>query len=75
MHNYTAKLSIIQCMHLLGIYMLFAIIAHIIPLHWHGKCYNDILNHTGISSLKERRDHLCRKYFNDMKVNSHKLNC
>ena len=39
-----------------------------------GKCYNDILNHTGISSLKERRDHLCRKYFNDMKVNSHKLN-
>ena len=39
-----------------------------------GQCYNDILNHTGISSLKERRDHLCRKYFNDMKVNSHKLN-
>ena len=22
------------------------------------KCYNHILNHTGISSLKERRDHL-----------------
>ena len=39
-----------------------------------GKCYNDILYHTGISSLKERRDHLCRKYFSDMKVNSHKLN-
>ena len=34
-----------------------------------GKCYNDILNHTGISSSKERRDRLCRKYFNDMKVN------
>ena len=39
-----------------------------------GKCYNYILNHTSISSLKERRDHLCREYFNDMKVNSHKLN-
>ena len=39
-----------------------------------GKCNNDILNHTGISSLKERRDHLCRKYFNDIKVNSQKLN-
>ena len=37
-------------------------------------CYNDILNYTGISSLKEQRDYLCRKYFNDTKVNSHKLN-
>ena len=40
-----------------------------------GMCYVDILNHINLSTLKERRDYLCKKYFINMQARSHKVNC
>ena len=39
-----------------------------------GKSYNDILNDTGLRTLKERRDVLCMKYFAEIQGSAHKLN-
>ena len=36
-----------------------------------GMSYIDILNHIGISSLKERRDFICRRYFINMQEETH----
>ena len=33
----------------------------------------DILNHTGITTLKERSDYICRRYFINMQEESYKL--
>ena len=38
-----------------------------------GMSYIDILNHIGITTLKERRDFICRRYFINMQKESHKL--
>ena len=35
--------------------------------------YIDILNHIGITTLKERRDFICWSYFINMQKESHKL--
>ena len=35
--------------------------------------YIDILNHIGITTLKERRDFICRRYYINMQKESHKL--
>ena len=40
-----------------------------------GMSYIDILNHINLSTLKERRDYLCKKYFINMQARSHKVNC
>ena len=40
-----------------------------------GMSYVDILNHINLSTLKERRDYLCKKYFINMQARSHKVNC
>ena len=37
-----------------------------------GMSYDDILT---LSTLKDRRDYLCKKYFINMKARSHKVNC
>ena len=37
-----------------------------------GMSYIDILNHIGITTLKERRDYICRRYFINMQEESHK---
>ena len=39
-----------------------------------GESYHVILNRTGLCTLKERKDVLCKKYFRNMQMNSHKLN-
>ena len=40
-----------------------------------GMSYVDILNLINLSTLKERRDYLCKKYFRNMLAPSHKVNC
>ena len=40
-----------------------------------GMSYVDILNHINLSTLKERHDYLCKKYFRNMLAPSHKVNC
>ena len=40
-----------------------------------GMSYVDILNHINLSTLKERRDYLCKQYFINMQARSHKVNC
>ena len=40
-----------------------------------GMSYVDKLNHINLSTLKERRDYLCKKYFINMQARSHKVNC
>ena len=40
-----------------------------------GMSYVDILNHINLSTLKERRDYLCKKYVINMQARSHKVNC
>ncbi len=40
-----------------------------------GMSYVYILNHINLSTLKERRDYLCEKYFINMQANSHKVHC
>ena len=41
-----------------------------------GMSYDDILTHINLSTLKDRRDYLCKKYFiNKMQARSHKVNC
>ena len=38
--------------------------------------YVDIFNRINLSTLKERRDYLCKKYFINMQARSHdKVNC
>ena len=39
-----------------------------------GKSYNDILNDTGLRTLKERRCVLCMKYFAEIQGSAHQLN-
>ena len=39
-----------------------------------GMSYNDILNDTGLRTLKERRDVLCMKYFAEIQGSAHTLN-
>ena len=39
-----------------------------------GNSYNDILNDTGLITLKERRYVLCMKYFSEIQESAHKLN-
>ena len=39
-----------------------------------GMSYNDILNDTGLRTLKERRNILCMKYFAGIQGSAHKLN-
>ena len=36
-----------------------------------GKSYNDILNDTGLRTLKERRDVLCMTYFAEIQGSAH----
>ena len=42
-----------------------------------GMSYDDILTQINFSTLKDRRDYLCKKYFinNIMQARSHKVNC
>ena len=40
-----------------------------------GMSYVDILNHINLSTLQERRDYICTKYFINMQAGSHKVNC
>ena len=40
-----------------------------------GMSYVDILNHINLSTLKERRDYICKKYVINMQARSHKVNC
>ena len=40
-----------------------------------GMSYDDILTHINLSTLKDRRDYLCKKYFINMQARSHKVNC
>ena len=40
-----------------------------------GMSYVDILNHINLSTLKERRDYLCKKIFINMQARSHRFNC
>ena len=35
-----------------------------------GMSYVDIINHINVSTLKERRDYLCKKYFINMQARS-----
>ena len=37
--------------------------------------YVDILSQINLSTLKERRDYLCKKYFINIQARSHKGNC
>ena len=39
-----------------------------------GEIYQEILNSISLSTLKDRRDLICKRYFNKMKDASHKLN-
>ncbi len=39
-----------------------------------GKRYNDILNDIGLTTLRERREVLCMKYFTEIQGSAHKLN-
>ena len=39
-----------------------------------GQSYADVLQRMGLLTLKERRDLLCKLYFNKIKISSHKLN-
>ena len=39
-----------------------------------GMSYDDILAHINLSTLKDRRDYLCKKYFINMQARSHKVN-
>ena len=34
-----------------------------------------MFKHINLSTLKERRDYLCKKYFINMQASSHKVNC
>ena len=38
-----------------------------------GSSYNEILCNVGLQTLKDRRDCICKKYFNNMKAHTHKL--
>ena len=38
-----------------------------------GSSYNEILCNVGLQTLKDRRDCICKKYFNNMKTHTHKL--
>ena len=40
-----------------------------------GMSYDDILTQINFSTLKDRRDYLCKKYFINMQARSHKVNC
>ena len=40
-----------------------------------GMSYVDILSHINLTTLKERRDYLCKKYFINMLAPSYKVNC
>ena len=40
-----------------------------------GMSYDYILTHINLSTLKDRRDYLCKKYFINMQARSHKVNC
>ena len=40
-----------------------------------GMSYDHILTHINLSTLKDRRDYLCKKYFINMQARSHKVNC
>ncbi len=40
-----------------------------------GMSYVDILNHINLTTFKERRDYLCKKYFINMQARSYKVNC
>ena len=40
-----------------------------------GMSYDDILTHINLSTLKDIRDYLCKKYFINMPARSHKVNC
>ena len=40
-----------------------------------GMSYDDILTQINLSTLKDRRDYLCKKYFINMQARSHKVNC
>ena len=40
-----------------------------------GMSYVDVLNHINVTTLKERRDYLCKKYFMNMQASSNKVNC
>ena len=40
-----------------------------------GMSYDDILTHINLSTLKDRRDYICKKYFINMQARSHKVNC
>ena len=37
--------------------------------------YDDILTQINLSTLKDRRDYLCKKYLITMQARSHKVNC
>ena len=37
--------------------------------------YDDILTHINLSTLKDRRDYLCKKQFIHMQARSNKVNC
>ena len=38
-----------------------------------GASYAEILSNVGLQTLKDRRDCICKKYFNSMKSETHKL--
>ena len=38
-----------------------------------GSSYNEILCNVGLQTLKDRRDCICKTYFNNMKAHTHKL--
>ena len=40
-----------------------------------GMSYDYILTHISLSTLKDRRDYLCKKYFINMQARTHKVNC
>ena len=40
-----------------------------------GESYDDIFTQIYLSTLKDRRDYLCKKYFINMQARSHKVNC
>ena len=40
-----------------------------------GKSYNDIPNDTGLSTLSDRREVICMKYFTKIQGSAHTLNC
>ena len=40
-----------------------------------GMSHDDILTQIYLSTLKDRRDYLCKKYFINMQARSHKVNC